>query len=180
MCLRLLIEGFTNLGSGWNLIAQIQDYYVEKTHLFTAEELTDMIAISKALPGLLVTNIGYGLGYKMCGPICGFFCVLGVLGAPFIAICLVSLLYAHLPSGEVIDGIMMGVRSAVIPIICFAGYRLGKPAFKKPYHWIIFAIVIVGAVVLKINNILLVAVGAFLGLAFTASAFSKTEKKEGE
>ena len=50
------IGAFT-FGSGWSIIAQMEQEFVDKREWMTKSDLLELIAVGKSLPGIMVANI---------------------------------------------------------------------------------------------------------------------------
>ena len=66
------IGAFT-FGSGWSIIAQMEQEFVHKRSWMTKNDLLELIAVGKSLPGIMVVNITLLFGYQMAGPLGGIF-----------------------------------------------------------------------------------------------------------
>ena len=49
--------GCFTFGGGWSILAQMEQEFVDKRKLITKEELLDMVAVGKSVPGIMITNI---------------------------------------------------------------------------------------------------------------------------
>ena len=75
------IGSFT-FGSGWSILAQMEQEFVDKRRWLTKQELLELVAVGKSLPGIMITNITMLFGYQMAGVLGGVLAVhqLGYLG----------------------------------------------------------------------------------------------------
>ena len=75
------IGSFT-FGSGWSILAQMEQEFVDKRRWLTKQELLELVAVGKSLPGIMITNITMLFGYQMAGVLGGGLAVhqLGYLG----------------------------------------------------------------------------------------------------
>ena len=82
--------GAFTFGSGWSIIAQMEQEFVDKRHWVEQSDLLELIAVGKSLPGIMVANIVLLFGYQLAGPLGGIlpvtsvvvFCV-GIFGSIF-------------------------------------------------------------------------------------------------
>ena len=49
--------GAFTFGSGWSIIAQMEQEFVDKRHWVEQSDLLELIAVGKSLPGIMVANI---------------------------------------------------------------------------------------------------------------------------
>lgn len=75
--------GTFTFGSGWSILAQMEQEFVDKRHWITKAELLDLLAVGKSLPGIMIINITMLFGYQMAGVAGGLVAVLGVLSPAF-------------------------------------------------------------------------------------------------
>ena len=75
------IGSFT-FGSGWSILAQMEQEFVDKRRWLTKQELLELVAVGKSLPGIMITNITMLFGYQMAGVLGGVLAAhqLGYLG----------------------------------------------------------------------------------------------------
>lgn len=59
--------GCFTFGGGWSILAQMEQEFVDKKKLITKEELLDMVAVGKSVPGIMITNISMLFGYYVGG-----------------------------------------------------------------------------------------------------------------
>lgn len=64
------IGSFT-FGSGWSILAQMEQEFVDKRRWLTKQELLELVAVGKSLPGIMITNITMLFGYQMAGVLGG-------------------------------------------------------------------------------------------------------------
>ena len=65
------IGSFT-FGSGWSILAQMEQEFVDKRRWLTKQELLELVAVGKSLPGIMITNITMLFGYQMAGVLAVF------------------------------------------------------------------------------------------------------------
>lgn len=155
--------GCFTFGGGWSIVAQMQKEFVETRHWITDEDLLDITSVGRSLPGMMILNITYLFGHRMAGVPGALACVLGCGFSPFFILCVVTVFYVQIRDNVWIEKAMMGVRSAVAPIVISAAVRLGKSAFKDNIGYI-FALTAFGLLCLTpIGNIPVVVLGGVMG-----------------
>ena len=159
--------GWYTFGGGWSILAQIQNDYVEKKHYITDEELLDITSIGKSLPGVMVGNVTIIFGYHVAGISGALVSLLGMSIPPITILTIVTFIYTSFRDNPYVNNALMGVRACVVPIIISATIRLFPAALKKWYTYIIFGLAIVAMLFTNINPILLIFIGAVIGIAFS-------------
>jgi chromate transporter len=166
--------GCFTFGGGWSIIAQLQKDYVENKQVLKSEELLDITSVGRSLPGTMIGNVAFLFGYRVCGIPGAIACVLGIVLPPLLILIEICFFYELIKDNIFVAKAMIGVRSAVAPIIIGAVYKLLKGAFPYPAC---YAVLLAGFglyLFLDISCIYIVILAALSGLAI-----SKLFMKEG-
>ena len=163
----LKIGTFT-FGGGLNIVAQIQRIYVDTTKHFSEEDILDAYCIGKSIPGTMVTNVSFLIGFQLEGRLGGFAAVLGLITSPTIILILVAIFYDSMKDNPYIAKAMIGVRIAVVPVILSAVLKMLKPAFPHLICILIAVAAFSAFFFLNINSLLIVGFGALVGYFFSA------------
>ena len=152
------IGAFT-FGSGWSIVAQMEQEFVDKRKWLTQSDLLDMVAVGRSVPGIMITNISMIFGYSMGGVFGGFCAVLGMTAPAILILSVVTLFYSKLKDNIWCAGALRGIRCAVVPIIASAALSLGKAAFKTKVSIAAGMIALLLCIFTDIGNIELVCLG---------------------
>ena len=163
--LQFLQFGSFTFGGGWSIVAQMKELYVDKEHTLTSEELLDLTSIGRSLPGTMIGNIAMLYGHRIAGFWGGISCVVGMITVPMIILLIITVFYTAFQNNLWVSSGMRGVRAAVVPIIISAMTGLVKSAFKIPPCFVVAVTVFALYLWLRVSCVLLVVIGAFLGLA---------------
>lgn len=118
------------------MIALIQNEVVENHAWMTAQEFTDIVAVSQMTPGPLginvatyagytsVMNAGYGAGWAVCG---AFLASFAVLLLPFLLMLALSLFLRKHKDNPLINSVLKVLRLAVIGLVAAAALLLVSP-----------------------------------------------------
>jgi chromate transporter len=116
--------GLFSIGGGYASLPLIQEQIVQVKHWLTMTELTDVIAISQMTPGPIALNAATFVGVRIFGFIGGIVATLGFI----MPSCIIAILFARyffryreIPA---IQGIMKGLRPAVVSLIAAAGLSI--------------------------------------------------------
>ena len=151
------IGSFT-FGSGWSILAQMEQEFVDKRRWLTKQELLELVAVGKSLPGIMITNITMLFGYQMAGVLGGVLAVLGMS--------LVTLAYDAIKSNYWVWAALQGVQCAVVPIIGGAAISLGKEALKDKASVFICLAALAVCHFTRISNIVLILAGVVAALVW--------------
>lgn len=118
--------GCFTFGGGWSILAQMEQEFVDKRKLITKEELLDMVAVGKSVPGIMITNISMLFGYYVGGWFGGVCAVLGMSlsggSDPVVCYCF----YKVLKSNVWCYAALRGIRCAVVPLWKVRHFHWGK------------------------------------------------------
>lgn len=163
MALRIFVYfikiGTFTFGSGWSILAQMEQEFVDKRHWITKAELLDLLAVGKSLPGIMITNITMLFGYQMAGVAGGILAVLGIALPAVVVLSLVTLVYDAIKSNYWVWAALKGVQCAVVPIIGGAAISLGREGLKEKMGLVLCAAALVLCHFTSISNIVLILVG---------------------
>lgn len=115
--------GLFAIGGGMVTIPFLFDL-TEKFNWFTAQELTDMIAVSQSTPGPIGVNMATYAGFKAAGVIGGCVATLGLVFPSVIIVIFVSKLLKKWSENLLVADVMAAIRPAVVALILQAGFEL--------------------------------------------------------
>lgn len=159
------IGSFT-FGSGWSILAQMEQEFVDKRRWLTKQELLELVAVGKSLPGIMITNITMLFGYQMAGVLGGVLAVLGIALPAVVVLSLVTLAYDAIKSNYWVWAALQGVQCAVVPIIGGAAISLGKEALKDKASVFICLAALAVCRFTSISNIVLILAGVVAALVW--------------
>ena len=159
------IVGLFTFGGGYAMLSLIQNEVVVNHAWITAQEFTDMVAISQMTPGPIGINSATYVGYAVTGNIFGSLLATIAVSLPsFIIILSICRIYEKFKESNVFASLMKTLRPVVIGMIgAAAGILVTKENFIDWTSWILFAGAFIGAQWLKINPILLIIAGGVIG-----------------
>ncbi|ADU22354.1 chromate transporter [Ruminococcus albus] len=170
----LKIGAFT-FGGGYAMLPLIQSE-VERHGWLTQAEVIDFIAISESTPGPLAINMATFIGIRT-GDVLGAVCATsGVVLPSFVIILIVAKFYDKFRKNKIVDGMMYGLRPAVIGLISTALLSVGttvffndgfnNAAFSTPVFLISLGIFVLGAVLAfkKLHPIAIISISAAIGI----------------
>ena len=159
------IVGLFTFGGGYAMLSLIQNEVVVNHAWITAQEFTDMVAISQMTPGPIGINSATYVGYAVTGNIFGSMLATIAVSLPsFIIILSICRIYEKFKKSNVFASLMKTLRPVVIGMIgAAAGILVTKENFIDWTSWILFAGAFIGAQWLKINPILLIIAGGVIG-----------------
>ncbi len=113
------------------MLPMMRTEFVDKRHWMTDDEMVDTVAAMQSLPGIIASNMGVLIGYRIAGVPGAFAAVLGSILPPFVAISLLASIFAHLRQYPLVQEIFRGVRAAISALILLAVLSLARQIFAK-------------------------------------------------
>ena len=126
--------GAFNFGGGYAMIALIQDEVVEKQAWMTAQEFTDIVAMSQMTPGPIGINVATYAGYTAVvnagyDPWMGaFLSSFSVILIPFVLMLLLAHYLLKHKNNKNLNNIFSSLRITVLGLIAAAALQLATPA----------------------------------------------------
>lgn len=123
--------GLFTIGGGLAMIPVIRDEFVEKQQWINDEDITDVLAISQSMPGVIAINASTFLGYRLGGITGALVSTLGVILPSFIIILLIALLFTdEIGKNQYVNSFFSGVNAALAALLLTAAIALGKKSVK--------------------------------------------------
>ena len=142
----------------------MQQVYAREKRLLGEEEILDLAAVGKSVPGTMIGNVAMLFGYRMGGYWGGLACVLGMILPPFAVLAVVTVFYGAIRGNPWVAAAMTGIRAAVAPIIFSAVVGMFQGAFAYPPCFVIAAAALVLYLGLGVSGVWLMLLGAVCGL----------------
>lgn len=159
------VIGLFTFGGGYAMLSLIQNEVVVNHAWITAQEFTDMVAISQMTPGPIGINSATYVGYAVSGNIFGSLTATFAVCLPsFLIILTICKIYSRFKKSNVFASLMKTLRPVVIGMIgAAAGILITKENFIDWTSWVLFAAAFIASQWLKINPILLIIAGGVIG-----------------
>ncbi len=119
--LSFLYIGVFTIGGGYASLPLINQQIVETNGWLTASEFTDLITISQITPGPIAINAATFVGTKVAGFPGALCATLGFILPPFLIVTIFFWLYKKYRKMTLMQGVMGGLRPAVVALIAAAG-----------------------------------------------------------
>lgn len=139
--------GVCTFGGGYAMLPILQREIVEKRGWVTDGELTDYFAIGQCTPGVIAVNTATFVGQKLKGIPGGIAATLGLVFPSIVIIMVIAAFLQNFADLPVVVHAFTGVRACVCALILSSVLKLRKNALVDKPTVIIFAIVLVLAVI---------------------------------
>ncbi len=163
--------GLFGFGGGYAMLSMIQGEVVTQYGWLTAQEFTDIVAISQMTPGPIGINAATYVGFTTTGNVWGsIVATFAVIFPSFVLMLTISRFFLKYQKHPVVEAVFSGLRPAVVGLLASAALVLmtnenfGSPT-KDTYQFVVSVLLFIAAFVatrkFKINPILvIVACGA--------------------
>ena len=127
--------GFISFGGPAGQISIMHDELVVNRRWISDKRFMHALNYTMLLPGPEAQQLATYIGWLMHGMRGGI--VAGILFVlpSFFILCTLAWLYLVYGELTVVQGILYGVKPAVVAIVLFAAYRIGKNTLKNPLLW---------------------------------------------
>jgi chromate transporter len=166
--------GLFTVGGGYAMIPLITQEITQRNWL-TLEGVIDIIAISEMTPGPFAINSATFIGVEQRGLIGAAAATIGVIVPSFIIVVLVARYFSKVKDHPIVQGILTGLRPAVIGLIASSTFMIAKNAFVQEaagsllgaLNWrsiVIFGLTLLGIAKFKIHPALMIILSAVFGI----------------
>ncbi len=166
--------GLFGFGGGYAMLSMIQGEVVTRYGWLTAQEFTDIVAISQMTPGPIGINAATYVGFTSTGSVWGsVVATFAVVLPSFILMLTISRFFLKYQKHPVVMSVFAGLRPAVVGLLASAALVLmtvenfGSPV-EDTYSFIIsvviFVVAFVGTRKYKVNPILMILACGLAGL----------------
>ena len=173
--------GLFTFGSGYAMIALLEEEFIQRRKWLDKDEFLDMAAIAESTPGPVAINSATYLGYKLAKVPGAATATVAVCLPSFLIIYAISLFFEQFTQLTVIANAFKGIQICVIYLIFSAGVRMLKALDKSPFATGVLAAVMLVMVGLSlagvsVSSILLILLSGAAGVA----AWLIGRRKEGK
>lgn len=162
--------GPVTFGGGYAMVPVIEHEFVERKKWFQPEEIAEIFGVAGTAPGSIAVNSGTYIGYRLAGIPGAIAGVLGSVLPTFLIVLAFAMVFYRYKHNPVVQSAFMGIRPAVVALILYASYKIGKTIFvdkldkrDKAYLMTILCLTIL-LLFLNVNPIFAILVGAFMGM----------------
>lgn len=149
---------------------------VQGRRWLTKEQMRDAIAVSQSLPGPLAIQVGIFISYMRCGFWGAWAGGWAFILPNFLMVAALGALYVHFGNLTWMSAIFYGVSPAVIALILYSCWRLGKLGMEDRFQWAIAAISLVVTIAVQAEVAILFIGAGVLGVLWYGSLLRHTTK----
>ena len=160
-----IIGAFT-FGGGYAMLSLIQNEVVVEHEWISAQQFTEIVAISQMTPGPIGINSATYIGYSVTGNVFGsLLATTAVMLPSFIIVLTICKLYNKFKENNHVAHLMTLLKPMVIGMIAAAaGILVTKENFFNWSSWALFAAAFVALQWGKVNPIIVIIVAGLIGI----------------
>lgn len=164
--------GLFSIGGGYAAMPLIQGQVVDINGWLTLTEFTDLITIAEMTPGPIAINSATFVGMQIAGLGGAVIATIGCIAPSCVIVSLLAFLYFKYKNLAIIQGVLGGLRPAVVAFIASAGLSIlilafwGEGGFKWGFNniqWISVALFAAALTVLRIKKCSPILIMLFCG-----------------
>ncbi|MGX7393630.1 chromate transporter [Carnobacterium mobile] len=171
--------GLLSFGGGYAALPLIQEQVLEVHPWLSSTEFIDILTISQMTPGPIAINTATFVGTKIAGLPGALVATLGCVTPSAVIVLALATLYYKYKGLSMVQGIIKGLRPAVVALIASAGLSILLTAFfnKEAFpvdiadlSWVSAGIFILSLFILrkfKLNPIYVMVFAGALGIVFS-------------
>lgn len=156
--------GLFTFGGGMAMIPLIRHQLVERDSLVDDGQFVEAIAVAQCAPGPIAGNLAVLLGHRIAGWRGAAAALLGVALPAFLVLVVIAWQFRAWRDQLWAAKLFAGLRPAVIVLIAFAAFRLGRMTLHDRYSWAIYLAATLGLVAFGLHPLAII-------LAATALSF---------
>lgn len=166
--------GMFGFGGGYAMLSMIQGEVVTRYGWLTAQEFTDIVAVSQMTPGPIGINTATYVGFTATGSVWGsLIATFAVVLPSFILMLAISKFFLKYQKHPAVEAVFSGLRPAVVGLLASAALVLmNKDNFGAPQEdvqafavsCLIFLVAFIGTRKYKVSPILMIVACGVAGL----------------
>jgi|HubBroStandDraft_4_1064222.scaffolds.fasta_scaffold87306_3 chromate transporter len=110
---------------------------VDRHGWLTQEDFTETLALCQSMPGPNVVNLSIVVGARACGWRGALAAVLGLIGAPFLILLGLGLLYSRFGGVPLVQRAIEGVAAGAAGLVVATAARMAEPLLRS--RWLLAA-----------------------------------------
>ena len=170
--------GFISFGGPAGQISMMYDEVVEKKKWISEKSFLHALNYTMILPGPEAQQLATYIGWLMHGRVGGLVAGALFILPSFFILSILTYIYINYSNNIWAEGLLYGIKAAVIAIIFSATYKIAKKVLKKTYYWLTAILAFISINILDINLPIIIIVAGLIGLSFHfIQSNDKYEKK---
>ena len=158
--------GFISFGGPAGQISMMYDEVVEKKKWISEKSFLHALNFTMILPGPEAQQLATYIGWLMHGRIGGLIAGTLFILPSFFILSFLTYIYINYSNNIWGEGLLYGVKAAVIAIIFSATIKIAKKVLKKYYYWVTALFAFLTINIFDINLPIIIILAGLIGLIF--------------
>ena len=158
--------GFISFGGLAGQISMMYDEVVEKKKWISEKSFLHALNYTMILPGPEAQQLATYIGWLMHGKIGGLIAGTLFILPSFFILSVLTYIYINYSNNIWGEGLLYGVKAAVIAIIFSATIKIAKKVLKKYYYWVTALFAFLTINIFDINLPIIIILAGLIGLIF--------------
>jgi len=158
--------GFISFGGPAAQISMMHEEIVEKKKWIDDKSCSHALNFTMILPGPEAQQLATYLGWLMHGRLGGLIAGTLFILPSFFILSLLTYIYINYSDNIWGEGILYGIKAAVIAIIFSASIKIAKKVLKKSYYWMTAVAAFLAINILDINLPIIIIIAGTIGFLF--------------
>lgn len=154
-------------GGGYAMIPIIEKEIVQRKKWMDMREVSDTLALGGTAPGAIAINSAIFIGYRVGGMLGAVAAMFGALFPTFIIVIVLGSAYLIFQDNEYVNAAFKGISGAVVALIGYAAIKISKNSIIDKSTASLAILMVVAMIVLNLHPILVIFLGAVLGIIIT-------------
>lgn len=160
--------GSVLFGSGYVLIAFLQNDLVQQYRWITDQQLVDAIAVGQFTPGPVFTTATF-IGYLVSGNVGAISATVGIFLPAFFFVAVSAPFIATLRKSKWTALMLDGLNVASLSLMAGAGLLLSKEFLVSPFSLVVFTLSLISLIKFRVNSVWIILGAGILGILGVAA-----------
>ncbi|WP_062439882.1 chromate transporter [Thalassobacillus devorans] len=159
------ISPFT-FGGGIAILPYIESEIVKKRKWMKKEDIPNIVTVAQSSPGSVAINTSIYIGYTLQGLAGAISAVFGMIFPAAVIIIILTYMYMTYQELSLIQDAFKGIRPAIVGLIMFTAYKIGKKAIHDRFTMVVFLLAAGLLLTLAISPFLMIIGGGLAGVIY--------------
>ncbi|WP_134698612.1 chromate transporter [Ammoniphilus sp. YIM 78166] len=156
--------GPVTFGGGYAMIPLIEREVVVRREWLKVHEVTDIFAVAESVPGAIAINSATFIGYRIAGLRGAIAAMAGIMLPTFLIVIALGVSFLYFKDNPKMKAAFEGIRPAIVALIAYAGYKLGKIAVIDKTTFVLTGITVLVLLSIHFHPVLIIVSGAVIGI----------------
>ena len=159
--------GCVSFGGGFAMLSLIQREVAENKKWVHKDKIAGIFAVAGSLPGAIALNTSVFVGYSVAGIPGSIAAIAGNLAPSTAVVLSLMAFYSKVSSSPLAASAFKGIYPAVVGLILYAAYKIGKTAFKDVICLVIMLLAFICVAVANLPFVPVIMAGGVAGFAIS-------------